>query len=54
MSLHGLAIVIPGRREAANPESILPESILPVYGYGFRVRPFGPSRNDSVIYGGTA
>jgi hypothetical protein len=36
-------IVIPGRREAANPESILRSR-----GYGFRVRAFGASRNDSI------
>ena len=34
-------LVIPGRREAASPESIFADS-----GYGFRARPFGPSRND--------
>jgi hypothetical protein len=33
--------VIPGRREAANPESINTDR-----DYGFRARPFGPSRND--------
>jgi hypothetical protein len=47
--------VIPGRRNkrgyarlqramAANPESILPDR-----GYGFRARPFGPSRNDEAL-----
>ena len=36
--------VIPGRRETANPESITPAG-----DYGFRVRPFGPSRNDSDV-----
>jgi hypothetical protein len=34
-------LVIPGRREAANPESINTNR-----GYGFRGRPCGPSRND--------
>jgi hypothetical protein len=33
--------VIPGRREAANPESINAG-----WDYGFRVRAFGASRND--------
>ncbi len=36
-------VVIPGRRKAANPESINPD-----WEYGFRARPFGPSRNDRV------
>jgi hypothetical protein len=36
-----ILLVIPGRREAANPESILPD-----WGYGFRARAFGASRND--------
>ncbi len=36
--------VIPGRREAASPESILRSR-----GYGFRARPFGPSRNDAEV-----
>ena len=36
------ASVIPGRREAASPESM-----TTALEYGFRVRPFGPSRNDS-------
>jgi len=36
--------VIPGRCEAANLESITPAN-----DYGFRVRPFGPSRNDSDV-----
>ncbi len=35
--------VIPGRRKAANPESILRSR-----GYGFRARAFGASRNDSI------
>ena len=34
--------VIPGRREAANPESITRSAAE----YGFRVRIFGASRND--------
>jgi hypothetical protein len=34
--------VIPGRAEGANPES----RTGPVQASGFRVRPFGPSRND--------
>jgi len=34
-------VVIPGRREAANLESI-----TPVRDYGFRARAFGASRND--------
>ena len=38
MNLSG---VIPGHREATNPESILPSR-----GYGFRVRAFGAPRND--------
>jgi hypothetical protein len=42
MSQHFL-IVIPGRRAAANPESILCSR-----GYGFRARAFGASRNDGV------
>src|SRR5258706_313591 len=33
--------VIPGRRAAASPESITTDGE-----YGFRARPFGPSRND--------
>jgi hypothetical protein len=37
----GLSPVIPGRAEGASPESILPDRV-----YGFRARPFGPSRND--------
>jgi hypothetical protein len=36
--------VIPGRREAASPESIFADG-----GYGFRARPFGPSRNDESM-----
>jgi ATP-dependent helicase HrpB len=36
--------VIPGRREAANPESRSTEQVS-----GFRVRSFGPSRNDEAI-----
>ncbi len=39
--------VIPGRREAANPESITPAAE-----YGFRVRAFGASRNDEEVAGG--
>src|SRR5712691_8992300 len=35
------SMVIPGRAKGASPESITPDS-----GYGFRARPFGPSRND--------
>jgi hypothetical protein len=34
-------MVIPGRREAASPESI-----LPALGYGFRARAYGAPRND--------
>jgi hypothetical protein len=34
-------MVIPGRAEGASPESITTAS-----DYGFRARPFGPSRND--------
>ena len=34
-------IVIPGRAKGASPESIITGR-----GYGFRARPFGPSRND--------
>jgi len=40
MSVRFAFYVIPGRREAANPESSM------VRGYGFRVRAFGASRND--------
>jgi len=36
-----LSFVIPGRREAANPESILRSR-----DYGFQARAFGASRND--------
>jgi benzoyl-CoA-dihydrodiol lyase len=36
--------VIPGRAEGANPESIARSAVE----YGFRVRPFGPSRNDVI------
>ena len=36
--------VIPGRREAASPESI-----TPICDYGFRARAFGASRNDEVF-----
>src|SRR6185369_9493264 len=36
--------VIPGRRAAASPESI-----SPIRGYGFRARPYGPSRNDANL-----
>jgi len=36
--------VIPGRAEGANPESIARSAAE----YGFRVRPFGPSRNDVI------
>ena len=36
--------VIPGRAEGANPESIVRSAAE----YGFRVRPFGPSRNDVI------
>jgi len=39
-----MSAVIPGRREAASPEPI----ILNAAAYGFRARPFGPSRNDDV------
>ena len=35
-------VVIPGRREAASPESIFQGG-----GYGFRARAFGASRNDN-------
>ena len=35
------SFVIPGRRAAANPESIITDRE-----YGFRVRAFGASRND--------
>ncbi len=35
------SFVIPGRRVAANPESIIMDRE-----YGFRVRAFGASRND--------
>jgi len=34
--------VIPGRREAASPESIFTDR-----GYGFRAHAFGVSRNDA-------
>jgi ATP-dependent helicase HrpB len=37
--------VIPGRREAASPESITPDPAE----YGFRVRAFGASRNDGDL-----
>jgi len=40
--VRNFSFVIPGRREAANPESI-----LPVREYGFRARRSAPSRNDS-------
>ncbi len=46
MFAHHLSTVIPGRREAANPESI-----TPAYDYGFRARAFGASRNDNVEVG---
>ena len=36
--------VIPGRREAASPESIILNAAV----YGFRARAFGASRNDGV------
>ncbi len=42
MAEHGLDAVIPGRREAASPESIFQGG-----GYGFRARAFGASRNDN-------
>ena len=38
-----IGFVIPARDEVANPESILTER-----DYGFRVRSFGPSRNDET------
>jgi hypothetical protein len=38
-------LVIPGRREAANPESITRSAAE----YGFRARPCGPFRNDGSI-----
>src|SRR5262249_31047883 len=39
------SLVIPGReRKRANPESITRSTAE----YGFRARPFGPSRNDEV------
>jgi hypothetical protein len=38
-----LALVIPGRREAASPESINAD-----WDYGFRARAFGASRNDET------
>ncbi len=43
-----LSIVIPGRRAAASPESILRSM-----GYGFRARAFGAPRNDGgeVLFG---
>ena len=46
MSARYLSAVIPGRREAASPESILHGR-----GYGFRARVFGASRNDNVKFG---
>jgi hypothetical protein len=50
MSLHyGLAIVIPGRRVAENPESITTDR-----DYGFRACAFGASRNDVDCVGGRA
>jgi hypothetical protein len=39
-----LSFVIPGRREAANPESIITDR-----GYGFRARAVGASRNDELL-----
>jgi hypothetical protein len=38
-------LVIPGRRESANPESIIQGR-----GYGFRVRAIGASRNDRKFW----
>ena len=38
-----LSFVIPGRRAAANPESIINDR-----DYGFRAQPFGLSRNDGA------
>jgi hypothetical protein len=38
--------IIPGRREAASPESILPGG-----GYGFRAPAFGRPRNDAETLG---
>jgi hypothetical protein len=42
-----LSTVIPGRREAANPESIFTNAAA----YGFRVRACGAFRNDEVNFG---
>jgi hypothetical protein len=39
-----VSFVIPGRREAASPESITPRAAE----YGFRARVFDASRNDGV------
>ncbi len=43
MKQRSLNLVIPGRDEVANPESITTSR-----GYGFRAWPFGPSRNDGL------
>jgi hypothetical protein len=50
-----LFLVIPGRSEAANPESITPievwrreRKVRFVAEYGFRVRAFGAPRSDSI------
>ena len=40
-TLEPLSPVIPGRHEVASPESI-----TTTRDYGFRARPYGPSRND--------
>ena len=40
-----VSLVIPGRREAASPESITPSAAE----YGFRARAFGASRNDQEL-----